>query len=158
MMHFRNEQMSHFDPVMGSPSGSPCSGDGTYRYCWSTQFGGHTVYYRVIDGIIQDNPANESSPIKQFVGKTVREFSAARLTREWKFKGDSFHQMTSVDNEPHRSIVLWPDDVSTGKIPNESTDEHPTKAHAEAVCRGIEKEGFGGKRKIFPLSTRVEKA
>lgn len=54
------------------------------------------------------------------------------------------------------SIVLWPDEVRTGRIPNESTDTHPTRSHAEAVCRGIERDGLGGLGKVFPISTRVE--
>ena len=59
-------------------------------------------------------------------------------------------------SDRYRSIVLWPDSVSTGKIPNESTDEHPSKEHAEAVCGMIERHGLGGDGEVFPISTRVE--
>jgi hypothetical protein len=61
-----------------------------------------------------------------------------------------------IDSRKYRSIVLWPDSVSTGRTPNESFDTHANRESAEAVCRGIEREGLGGERKIFPISTRVE--
>ena len=61
-----------------------------------------------------------------------------------------------ADPVPYRSIVLWPDEVSTGKTPNESRDTHPSREAAEIVCRRIEREGLGGEGKVFPLSTRVE--
>jgi hypothetical protein len=60
------------------------------------------------------------------------------------------------DTRRYRSIVLWPDSVSTGRFPNESSDTHNDRMSAEWVCRGIEREGLGGERKIFPISTRVE--
>ena len=56
----------------------------------------------------------------------------------------------------YRSIVIWPDEVSTGKVPNESTDIHSTLEQAEAVCRAIKRDGLGGEGNVFPLSTRVE--
>ncbi len=55
-----------------------------------------------------------------------------------------------------KSIILWPDTVSTGNTPNETVDWHYTKAAAEHVCRTIEREGMGLLRKVFPVSTRVE--
>ena len=55
-----------------------------------------------------------------------------------------------------KSIVLWPDCVSTGNTPNESVDYHHTRAAAKHVCRYIEENGLGGEGKIFPISTRVE--
>lgn len=55
-----------------------------------------------------------------------------------------------------QSVILWPDSVSTGVVPNESTDLHRDQASAKAVCRGVEREGLGGEGKVFPLSTRVE--
>ena len=57
----------------------------------------------------------------------------------------------------YRSIVLWPDEVCTGKIPNESMDEHPSRRAAEFVCAKLKREGLGLKGKIFPISTRVER-
>jgi hypothetical protein len=55
-----------------------------------------------------------------------------------------------------KSIVLWPDTVSTGKIPNESEDTHNSFKAAEAVCKMIKRKGLGGEGKIFPISTRIE--
>lgn len=57
----------------------------------------------------------------------------------------------------YRSIVLWPDSVKLGKIPNESRDEHDSKAAAHHVCRMLRKKGLGLQGKIFPISTRVER-
>lgn len=59
---------------------------------------------------------------------------------------------------PHRSIAVWPDSISVGNIAgkNESHDDHASKDAALAVCSGLEREGFGGERKVFPISTRVE--
>ena len=69
--------------------------DGIYRYKWTTRFGRHTVYYDVRGGIIQKNIANKSSPIREFVGRTISEFAQARLMEDWRFNDDSLHQMTS---------------------------------------------------------------
>jgi len=55
-----------------------------------------------------------------------------------------------------RSVVLWPDEVCLGRTPNESEDTHWSREAAEAVCRAIERDGLGGERKIFPISTRIE--
>jgi hypothetical protein len=54
------------------------------------------------------------------------------------------------------SIVTWPESVSTGRTPNESRDLHYSEGAARAVCEGIERDGLGGERKIFPIATRVE--
>lgn len=55
-----------------------------------------------------------------------------------------------------QSNALWPKGVcSTMYGDNISTDTHPTQRHAEAVCRALEREGFGGERKHFPLKTWV---
>jgi len=58
--------------------------------------------------------------------------------------------------ERWRSIAVWPPEVSCGSERNESYDTHSTKEAAEAVCRGLMREGLGGDRAIFPLSVRVE--
>jgi hypothetical protein len=59
---------------------------------------------------------------------------------------------------PYRSIARWPKGVgiNLGNPHNESDDTHPTLAHAAAICRRLEREGFGGNGVIFPLSVRVE--
>ena len=55
-----------------------------------------------------------------------------------------------------RSVVEWPEEVSTGRSPNVSTDEHRNKESAEYVCKRLEKEGMGLEGKLYPISTRVE--
>lgn len=56
----------------------------------------------------------------------------------------------------YKSIAVWPKEVSCGNERNESDDTHATKEQAEAVCRGLMREGLGGERKIFPVSVRIE--
>jgi len=55
------------------------------------------------------------------------------------------------------SIAVWPE----GTFKNEygdpvSHDSHFNSYEARAVCRGLEKQGFGGEGKIFPIETRIE--
>ena len=55
-----------------------------------------------------------------------------------------------------KSIAVWPEGtVSTPN--NESEDTHEEYLQATAVCKLLSLEGFGGMRKIFPISTRVER-
>jgi hypothetical protein len=58
----------------------------------------------------------------------------------------------------YRSIAVWPTGVLLGNPDggNESCDLHDTEQQAAAVCRMLERDGFGGNRKVFPLSTRTE--
>jgi hypothetical protein len=60
-------------------------------------------------------------------------------------------------NRKWRSIAVWPDTIRVGHIvgKNESDDTHDSKGQAEAVCRLLEKHGFGGEGNVFPVSTRV---
>ena len=53
-----------------------------------------------------------------------------------------------------KSIAKW--DSCHGFYNNETTDEHETKEQAESVCRLLERDGLGGERIHFPISTRVE--
>ena len=57
-----------------------------------------------------------------------------------------------------KSIAVWPDTINVGHIvgKNESEDTHDSKEQAEGVCRLLERLGFGGNGKVFPISTRVE--
>ena len=55
-----------------------------------------------------------------------------------------------------QSNALWPKGVCSSMYGDGiSTDTHMTRAQAEAVCRALEREGFGGERKHFPLKTWV---
>lgn len=58
----------------------------------------------------------------------------------------------------YKSIAVWPDTISVGNVvgKNESGDTHSTWEQADAVCGLLRKQGFGGMKKVFPLSTRVE--
>lgn len=58
----------------------------------------------------------------------------------------------------HKSIAVWPDTINVASCKNESVDLHDSKEAAEAVCHLLQKHGFGGDGKVFPLSTRVEPA
>jgi len=57
----------------------------------------------------------------------------------------------------YQSNALWPDTVSVSrwKDCNVSTDKHQTYLQAQAVCSALEREGFGGQRKVFPIKTWV---
>lgn len=72
--------------------------DGIYRYRWTTRFGRHTVFYDVKGGVIQENIANQSSPIREFVGRNISEFAQARLMKDWRFTDDSLHQMKQAES------------------------------------------------------------
>jgi hypothetical protein len=53
-----------------------------------------------------------------------------------------------------KSCAEW--DACHGFENNMTTDTHDTKEAAEAVCRGLRREGLGGERIHFPLRTWVE--
>lgn len=71
------------------------------------------------------------------------------------FRDDSF---SSLKPQRARSIAVWPDTISVGNVvgKNESSDEHDSPEAAHAVCWMLERDGFGGEGKVFPISTRVE--
>jgi hypothetical protein len=52
----------------------------------------------------------------------------------------------------YQSNALWPAGVCSSKWgDNISTDTHDTELHAFHACRGLERHGFGGDGKVFPL-------
>ena len=56
----------------------------------------------------------------------------------------------------YKSIAEWPEGTcknSFGK--SESSDTHQSKEAAEAVCKMLERDGYGGMGEIFPLKTKV---
>ena len=56
-----------------------------------------------------------------------------------------------------KSIAVWPVGTMKNKYGEpESSDKHYSKSGAEAVCRMLHNNGFGGMGKVFPVSTRVE--
>lgn len=56
----------------------------------------------------------------------------------------------------YQSNAEWPPGVCSSMYgDNISTDQHRAFEEAEAVCRGLEREGFGGQGKHFPVRTWV---
>jgi hypothetical protein len=53
------------------------------------------------------------------------------------------------------SVAEWPEGTCDA-IGNRSTDTHSTRSAAEAVCRRLRMEGFGGDGIKFPVRTHVE--
>jgi hypothetical protein len=50
------------------------------------------------------------------------------------------------------SVATWPKGTTSGDM---SIDYHDTPKSAEAVCRLLERHGFGGDKKVFPVKTEV---
>lgn len=74
-------------------------------------------------------------------------------------KSDPTPQLPPVLPEPigWKSIAWWPyPAVMLYDKENMSDDKHHDEESARAVCRRLEREGFGGEKKIFPLNTAVE--
>jgi hypothetical protein len=65
---------------------------------------------------------------------------------------------TRLKPQRARSVAVWPETIRVGNAEgrNESSDDHDSPEAAYAVCRMLERDGFGGEGKVFPLSTRVE--
>lgn len=55
-----------------------------------------------------------------------------------------------------KSCAEWPEEVRTGDIGNITTDQHESREAARAVCRALERDGFGGDGQHYPLRTWVE--
>jgi len=70
------------------------SDDGMYRYRWSTRTGWHTNFFKVKDGVIQDDPAHVTSPIKPFEGRKIEELRRARFEPSWKFGNDTIMKIS----------------------------------------------------------------
>ena len=69
-----------------------------------------------------------------------------------------FEAVGIVTQKRSRSVAVWPDNIRVGNVvgKNESSDDHDSPEAAHAVCRMLERHGFGGEGKVFPVSTRVE--
>ena len=55
----------------------------------------------------------------------------------------------------HTSNAQWP----IGQFPSGhdvTTDSHDSEQEAESVCEILERDGWGGERKVFPLKTWTE--
>lgn len=54
------------------------------------------------------------------------------------------------------SHAQWPLDVYRGEGGDGvSKDTHLSEAEAKAICLGLERDGFGGQRRAFPIKTWV---
>lgn len=54
-----------------------------------------------------------------------------------------------------RSKAWWPHTVDLLSNDNSSEDTHHDPDFAAAICRRLQREGFGGGRKIFPIRVAV---
>lgn len=63
-----------------------------------------------------------------------------------------------IQKQQWKSIAIWPDTIKVGNVvgKNESVDTHDTEERAIAVCTLLMRDGFGGEKKVFPLSVRTE--
>lgn len=58
----------------------------------------------------------------------------------------------------YKSLAQWPaGTVYVGNTDNITEDFHYSETEAKGVCRALEKTGFGGDGKIFPVKTWTEK-
>ena len=55
------------------------------------------------------------------------------------------------------SNAKWPESILTNNTHNITTDKHDTLEQAEAVCKMLESDGFGGDKGVFPLKTWTDK-
>ena len=60
---------------------------------------------------------------------------------------------TVLNMKQYKSIAEW----GKNSIVRYSEDFHDTEEQANAVCRMLERDGFGGMGVIFPVRTMVEK-
>lgn len=58
------------------------------------------------------------------------------------------NKMAVAKETKWQSIAKWPNGETT-------TDTHDTKGMALSVCAILERDGFGGERKVFPVSTEA---
>lgn len=72
-----------------------------------------------------------------------------------KANEEKIKQLVVVPKNKFRSVAVWPAGTICDGI-DVSTDTHETFEQAEAVCKLLQTRGFGGMRKIFPISTHVE--
>jgi hypothetical protein len=59
----------------------------------------------------------------------------------------------------YMSIAHWPEGTETGDPYGKpiTTDKHMTEGEAEAVCKMLKAEGYGGDKILFPVKTEVVK-
>lgn len=60
-------------------------------------------------------------------------------------------------DKTHRSYARWPDDTVAFSMNGTqiTTNDHNSEEEAQAVCNMLERDGFGGDEKIFPVETWV---
>ena len=60
------------------------------------------------------------------------------------------------EEQEYRSNAQWPKGTCGGHRGDCSSDIHWSKGCAEGVCALLEREGFGGEGKVFPIKTWVD--
>jgi hypothetical protein len=87
----------------------------------------------------------------------VADISTISVPRTFKFY-KIVACLGESDMNKWSSNAQWPLDVYRGMDGTGiTTDTHRTEKEAKAVCRLLEREGFGGERKHFPIRTWTEK-
>lgn len=61
-------------------------------------------------------------------------------------------------NKLFKSCAQWPFTLEVGSEDHITKDLHYTRKEAECICSLLEKEGFGGEGKIFPIKTWIEES
>lgn len=65
--------------------------------------------------------------------------------------------LPTATKQQWKSIAVWPDTIKiANSANNESSDTHDTEDQAIGVCTLLMRDGFGGEKKVFPLSVRTE--
>jgi hypothetical protein len=57
----------------------------------------------------------------------------------------------------YKSIAEWDYSICIDEGNEFTIDFHETEEQAQAVCKMLERDGYGGEGKIFPIETWVEK-
>ncbi len=65
-----------------------------------------------------------------------------------------------AQGQSFRSVAVWPKDtidrISSSNTDNSSTDWHESRIHAWTVCRLLQRGGFGGCGRMYPVKVYVE--
>lgn len=123
------------------------------------------LYSKGHDGVFFEHKTDEEKELQRLMFKEQRrKAEASNAGAEGPERRQARRSASSVELEGnvstedtmHQSNALWPDGVCSSMYgDNISTDTHPTERHAEAACTALEREGFGGEGKLFPLLTWV---
>ena len=118
-------------------------------------FGADTIaeyWPEIIDsGVTIERKADDRYYILDEAGKPINDTAI--------FSAEELKYLNFDKDIPFRSCAEWPQGTMNGYNNEVSTDDHygpDPHGMAVAVCAGLEREGFGGQGKIFPLKTWIE--